>query len=526
MKRSNATRVLMTALVLLAALAGSSGPSLLKGQESLESTLDSVREAVGFRAMREWQNGLVVEGGGEALGLHSRFSFLLLPDGRYRSEIRSDLGEIEGFDGRRGWKVDSTGMPGHVEVKDLEQSKLFAWIVGGFWLDPSCPLRINVRPGKDDKGDPCLALSLPGGSVDATLRINRTTSLPSLLEWKSLDMENRIELLEYGEVSGFRFPHLIRITETEESMVVRVGRVAEAPDNAGEACRPVTRRPDDTEFDRKKPAALEIKTVQTGHFLVRPLVDGQEADWFFVDLGAGRSAIDTALARRFGMKELGKITATGGGGSVEAYFCKGKKVELGPLTIRDPMFIAVEIAHIGKYLDCEIGGALGYDFLSRCLVELDIEKKTLLIHERGAWDKREAPWQEIIFDGNIPSVRCTLEGDLEGLFHLDTGSPGTVQFHAPFVKKHNLLDGRKVTKGMSGGVGGFITISSGRIDWFELGGHRFIEPQATFTNTDRGVFADRGSAGNIGNGFLSRFTLLIDYPGKRIAFLEKEEAEK
>ncbi len=510
-------RVLLTAPVLLIILLA----PLAAGQDDLETTLDRVREAVGYDALMKWKNGLVLEGRGQALGLDCQYTFLLLPDGRFRKETHSDLGGIEGYDGHCGWKVDSTGMPGHLELKDLETSLLQAWIVGGFWLDRSCPLRMELVPDGEEE-DIRIAMSFPDGTVEAKLFVSRKTGLPQRLEWKGLDARNRIDLDQYDESAGFRLPRQIRIKESEETATFQVLRVKEAPDNAGKACSPITTRPDDTEFDHGKPAELEIKAVPTGHFLVKPLVDGKEAGWFFLDLGAGRSAIDSALAVRLGMKEVGTITATGGGGSVEAHFCRGKSVELGPLTMRDPMFISIELASIGQYLGCEIGGALGYDFLSRCLVELDIKKKKLLIHETGAWASREAPWQEIYFDGNIPAVRCTLEGDRKGIFHLDTGSSGTVQFHSPFVKKHGLLDDRDVKKGKIGGVGGFITSYSGRIDWFELGGHRFSRPEATFTTAEKGVFADRSTAGNIGNGFLSRFRLLIDYPGKRIAFVDNE----
>ena len=141
----------------------------------------------------------------------------------------------------------------------------------------------------------------------------------------------------------------------------------------------------------------------------------------------------------------------------------------------------------------------------------------------GTWVDRAAPWREIIFDGNIPSVTCRTEGGLEGLFHLDTGSGGTVEFHKAFVHKHNLLEGRDVKEAFSGGVGGFITTYVGKVDWFELGGHRFKEPDVSFADASDGVFSDEASAGNIGNGFMSHFRLLIDYPGKRIGWIKQAE---
>lgn len=486
----------------------------LAAQDTVDGLLDAVREATGHSALRAWGPGVAVEGKGEAMGLKCTFDVQLLGDGRFRNEVASELGEIHGFDGKRGWSVDFSGMPGHLEGKGLEIRQMQAWLMGGYWLDERCPMTYELDEA------PRIHIKHPTGLVKAYLDLNPETLLPETFTWIKRGRENRLGFEDYREINGFRFPHTFRIQEDDQLVLFEVERVSKA---SKEACKAVTERPSDTTFDEEKPATLKIKRTPTGHVLVHPLINGEDLGWFFLDTGAGWSAINTAAAEKLGMKKFGEVTAVGVGGQVQACFRKADSLELGPVTLANPSFVEVDLSGIGMFFGCELGGALGYNFLSRVPVELDEEGETVTLCKPGAWVDRTAPWREILFDGNIPSVTCRTEGGLEGLFHLDTGSNGTVEFHKAFVQKHKLLEGRDVKEAFSGGVGGLVTTYTGKVDWFELGGHRFKEPEVSFADASDGVFSDEASAGNIGNGFMSHFRLLIDYPGKRIGWIKQAE---
>jgi len=492
----------------------------LCGQEVSKAQLDRVRDAVGHAALRSWEHGVVIEGHGKRLGLETDYRLTLLSDGRFKIEYLSDLSTVEGYDGRRGWKVDFCGMPGHLELRDLEESQLFAWVLGGCWLDPECPLEIDASSEK------CFTLKVPGGQMRAELEISREDSLPKALSWTRRGTPNKIVLGDYRQVARFRFPHKIRVLEEEEISSIEIDTVAPAGSTAAAGCRPIDERPADTRFEQAHGQPLEVKKTFTGHILMKPLIDGEEGGWFFLDTGAGMNAINTGLAEKLGMDQVGRIKAVGAGGAVESRFRRGRSIAIGGVTIDDPLFVDVDLSFIEPIFNCKIGGALGYDFLCRCLVEYDGADERIVLHEPGSWNEREAPWREIVFDGNIPTVRCRLEGDREGLFTLDTGSNETVSFHQGFVKKHALLKDRKVGKGQAGGVGGYVNTYVGELEWFELGDHRFEKPKVSFTEgSEEGAFVDEVTAGNIGGGFLSSFTMLIDYPNKRIAFVLKEPAD-
>lgn len=118
-----------------------------------------------------------------------------------------------------------------------------------------------------------------------------------------------------------------------------------------------------------------------------------------------------------------------------------------------------------------------------------------------------------------------IEADFEGhagLLKMDLGAAGgpfaNVTLHAPAVRSLGLLDGREVeTMDL-----GTAKVAIGRLDWFEIGGHRFEEPEAMFALGGSGPFQDPTTLGNIGVNFLAPFRILFDYGRRRIALLERE----
>jgi hypothetical protein len=151
----------------------------------------------------------------------------------------------------------------------------------------------------------------------------------------------------------------------------------------------------------------------------------------------------------------------------------------------------------------------------------EIETKTpyIALHDPTHYTLTGASWQDVLVHENTPSVRARFEGDREGLFRIDTGANGTLSFHSPAVRELGLLDGRTVTSASSGGVGGATETKVGRLEWFELAGHRFEKSMVQFSLAEHGAFADRYTTGNIGQEFLAPFRMVLDYPDGHIAFV-------
>jgi hypothetical protein len=110
----------------------------------------------------------------------------------------------------------------------------------------------------------------------------------------------------------------------------------------------------------------------------------------------------------------------------------------------------------------------------------------------------------------------------EGLFRLDTGCP-IILFHSPAVERLKLLEGRSTQPVRIGGAGGFVDARSGTLASFVVAGHRFPKPQAVFTLAKEGALAEPYTLGTFGGPFLAAFQLVLDYPHRRLGFIEKRQ---
>ena len=289
---------------------------------------------------------------------------------------------------------------------------------------------------------------------------------------------------------------------------------------AVEAAGAIEPPPDDTYFNLGIPSAVPSVLTERG-LLVKPNIDGRDDVWFILDTGTSCNVIDERYASDLRMERRGKGKAIGVGGTSDIAFLQGRVLTLGPVAMIDPVFVDGRYSYGNREAKYQVGGILGFDFLARCVVEIEVASGAVSIHKPGEYANDRAEWEEIIFATDTPAVRCEMSDGLSGIFYLDTGYSGNVNFHTGFVEQHALLDGRELTAVQLEGYGGSVDAYRTEIPWFEVGGKRFESPTVVLSTADRGTTADRVTAGTIGGGFLSQFdTLILDYPGKRIGFVE------
>jgi hypothetical protein len=97
-----------------------------------------------------------------------------------------------------------------------------------------------------------------------------------------------------------------------------------------------------------------------------------------------------------------------------------------------------------------------------------------------------------------------------------------VTFNRAFAEKYGLLDEQELETFTAGGVGGTVEMLRGQLYWLEMGEHRWQDVSMSVAGESQGVLADEAIAGLVGTGLLGSFRVLIDYPNKRIALVEKE----
>ncbi len=302
---------------------------------------------------------------------------------------------------------------------------------------------------------------------------------------------------------------------------LRAGAQETAPEAAVQGVDPL--RLGEVKFDPAIPAALEVKQVIGSMLLVRPKVNGHEAGWFIFDTGAGVCVISKPHIERLGLERAGSIGAVGVGGNEQTPIYRAESVVLGPMRMADHPMIATDLSFLKQHLKEEIVGVIGFGVLSRSVAEMDLEARTIALHDPAEYVLARGAWGPLNVENRTATVHAKFDGG-EGDFGLDTGANGYVTFHEPITREKKLLEGRETTPAKLGGVGGYVEAKAATIAWFELGGVRVEDIQANFAIEPKGSFANAAKAGNIGTAMLKPFVLVLDYANERIALVRRDGA--
>ena len=489
----------------------------------LEELVARMRTAVGAEAHGRQGKPLTLAGKSFGMGIEADSALTFSPGGAFLNRIAGDLGVTVGWDGTSAWKTDYDGSTRTLALEEHDQELFEHWIQTGHWLDPRAPIAIEWAEDRPD--GVWIEVSIRDTPMGASMRIDPETSLPAEMVQPSSAGHKTWSFADWREHGALRVPHDVRVVE-ESGMEswTRWEKVSTPPTTVRSPyARPVA-RPDDVTFDSTQPAELETKRVFSGHVLVHPTIEGEDVGWFILDTGAGAMCIDTGIADELELESFGEVLAVGASGKTDAHFRRGKLFELGRLRFEDPIYVELDLEFLTAAFNETIAGIVGYDLFARSLVEFDPSTGRTHLYDPASYELPGGEWQPLVLDARTPAVQASFEGDHQAYFRLDTGAgSGNVTFHTPTVERLGLLEGRKVTASGSGGVGGSSVTYTGKLEWFELAGKRFEQPTVGFSTAEVGGLADRYTAGNLGQAFLEPFTLVLDYPNERIAFVPREE---
>jgi hypothetical protein len=279
--------------------------------------------------------------------------------------------------------------------------------------------------------------------------------------------------------------------------------------------------PADTIFDNTLPAELKVAkgAGADGHFYVRPLIDGQDLGWFHFDTGFGVNQIDTKFADKLGMPVIGTSTVRGRDGTPRTVTIRrGKTLQLGRVTIRNPIYYAEDLSNRNAPPGEKRAGLCGYPFFARVVTEFIHGGGRIALYDPATYKLQKGEWKRFTYVMHVPAVRIRFEGNREGLFIVDTGGSGSIIFNSRYTKDHKILDGRQVVEQTNQGSGGTYKALAGNLRWLDLAGYRFNEPVAEFGIGGEG-FEMEGRSGVIGRGLMGPFVVVFDYRHKRMAFV-------
>jgi hypothetical protein len=516
-------RIFHSCVVIISLLSGVLAQTKPQPARPLTVTevLTNVRKAINYDKVKGLKRGFLIEEANAAKGSDIRV-FWLGSAGEFREESKPSNGRPLGFDGRFAWQVDRTGVPAPMPQRLREKLLIPAWVRSGWWLSPAAPFVFSILPEETDDKQVALSAKLDRGLVGAKIYVARSTWLPAKLVVEYERGPFTLILKDYQEALGFRLPQQTvtnyRGSDSESQMI----SITEIPKTQTDPFA-VPPLPADTTFNNSLPAELRVaqgvpfSDKSPGHYYVRPLIDGKDVGWFHFDTGADAMQIDAKLADELKLPILWKSQTKGADGRVqEVTIRQGKTFQLGRVRFKNPIYLASDLSDKNAPPEEMRAGYVGYPLLARVVVEVTGGGKRIALYDPASFRLKRGKWQELSYIDLTPAVVCHFEGDRQGLFPLDIGYTGTVTFYDKFIKDEKLLEGRKVEEETDIGAGGTYKVVTGSIDWFELAGYRFRSPNAVFRVSG---LSREGGAGVVGREFLSVFTIVFNYPARRIAFI-------
>lgn len=455
-------------------------------------------------------------------------SFEDLPTGR--SVARYDLGPVSGsagFDGASGWSRDQSGS---VHVADAPQARAAALTEAhrtarAYWYPERMPaeLRQGRTVAEGERRFEVVHVS-PKGGRPYEMWIDAATHLLDRVVEVGDNETTTTFFGDYRRAGELLLPHAVRVSTGDPAYDNRV-TVAEVRVLPAEPAQryavPASAIADVDIAGGRDAVELPFELVNH-HIYVQARIDGKEPVRMLVDTG-GVNLLTPAAATALGIPFEGAMEARGAGEeSVNMALAKVERLTLGDVTLRDQVFYVIDLGRLEDVEGVPFAGLVGYEVFKRFAVTIDYAEQRLTLVRPERFEYRgDGTAVPFVFHHRIPQVQGTLDG-IPGAFNIDTGSRASLTLHAPFVAEHGLLARYAPTvEALTGwGVGGPVRSHRAHAAELTLGDVKVPGVAIDLFTGDRGAFAAKHAAGNVGGGVLSRFTVTFDY-ARQVMYLER-----
>lgn len=266
---------------------------------------------------------------------------------------------------------------------------------------------------------------------------------------------------------------------------------------------------------------------RNGHILIPAFINGSKKVIFILDSGASANILNTGVVDKLNLEISGTIPSIGIGGFEDVSLVIPDSINIGSLTLYNQIAGKLDLSMLSKAfnLDEELGGLLGYDFISRFPILIDYDNQLLTVYkpdnfnppERGI----EIPFHLVM---QIPTITAEINA-IPGEFIVDLGNAVGLVLHHDFVKQNdieNSLDDVKKNESKIGGIGGDLGGKNGFAATFKMGDVVINSLRVFLPDSSMGLSGSKDLAGNIGNRILDNFLVLFDYQNSRLILYDKE----
>jgi hypothetical protein len=368
----------------------------------------------------------------------------------------------------------------------------------------------------------------PLGALPVTWYIDKRTSLPVKAVFagpEDLDINTAYD--EWRWASGAFYPEHVS-TETDRSLSeYRLSRSLTTSSVDAAVFAPL--QPGASDVVTASPVVTLPFTLEENHIILQAQVNGRPAIGFILDTGDEHETINASRMTSFGLTSYGSVHGEGGGGPAEMSSAAGATFRFPGAELRDQHVSVLDQSGLERALGIPLGGLLGYDFLSRFVIEIDYDSKTMKLHRPNGWR----------YAGNGASVPLTFDDDgipyfdavlsvptkpnLPAHMVMDFGAAETMTLTSPFVRANDLIKLAGTNTNVASPAGlekQFFTQNNmrGHIDELHLGSLVVRSIPVNMSANSTGAYASPNFAGTIGEGIFSRYHVFLDYARHRVIF--------
>jgi hypothetical protein len=229
------------------------------------------------------------------------------------------------------------------------------------------------------------------------------------------------------------------------------------------------------------------------------------------------SDIDKAFAASIGLQPKEDSKAQGASVDDATGSIRGLQIQIGNLTLRDTTASVVDFAPVAQHMGHPLPVLLGDDAFNELAVDIDFAHHRIAFSTPASQAKPdggvELPLTRV---EDIPLVSVSIEGAPPAQFELGLGNSGEALVYESYYESHKLLEGRRISKRLAAGTGGFISETVATLNRAEFAGLMFTNMPAAFIPASVAGTKSDVIAGDIGLPVLARFRLIIDYSHDRL----------
>ena len=465
-------------------------------------------------------------------GIYGRLEETFFPDGSYHLVVTRKYDETEALvttdiAQRRDWN----GFVRSLKGRELERwrAAIFETRVLVFGPPPEMS-DADVSAGDDGKSYVLSYAPMLGSEISWTL--DAATGLPLKSTRPGDDTVITTVYEDWRDFAGVRMPHRVAISETDKPGYALEHISLQTPKGAV-AIANLTPGPSDVTLDPNAPPIPF--DFASAHIIFKASINGRPPIWWLLDTGADEEAINSTRLKDFGLKTYAKSSATGGGNSAEYDYATGATFTLPGVKLRNQHVAVIDQTGLERALGMQLGGLLGYDFISRFVIEIDYEKKLMTLHDPATWQLNGTGYiVPITFDHGIPFTNGTITvggQKIPAYFVIDFGAQETMTLTSPFVQAHDLvrLAQTNATVNKPAGLENQFFAQNnvrGRVDALDLGDLHVTDIPINMSVNTKGAYASANFSGTVGQSIYRRYHVFLDYAHERVIFQPTAEVNK